>query len=194
LTRAVNDDREIELTRRQRLRRVVILCCSFGRNLAYYRTAREPAFELLLNAANPSASFWRQANASFLDIALLEWCKLIIDEKGWRKIVTDRESFERGLYDRLNMTADEYEAHAKEAKHFRDRFVAHLDSEPVMNIPGFDQAKAAVWYYHEHVVTREAADGDLEELAASTRAMDLGCEQCQREARNIYAHALKMDW
>jgi hypothetical protein len=67
------------MTRRDLLRRVVLVCCSFGRNLAYYRVGQEGAFSPLLGRSHPHASFWLQANSSFLYVTALEWCKLIGD-------------------------------------------------------------------------------------------------------------------
>ena len=66
---------EVPLTRGKRLRRVVIVCASFGRNLAYYRVGQEKG-----RAVHPEdqrhASFWRQVNGNFLDLCVLEWCQL----------------------------------------------------------------------------------------------------------------------
>ena len=104
------------MKRRDRLRRVVMLSCSFGRNLAYYSAGREPAFSELFNEKHPGASFWRQANSSFLDIAVLEWRKLIADKKDqhcWYNIPTDRTKFEKDLLDRLEMTSGQFDEYVK---------------------------------------------------------------------------------
>ena len=80
------------MTRRDRLRRAVIVCTSFVRNLAYYRACHGQHGSPLLAEAHPQVSFWRQANANFLDVSVLEWCKLFGEPKGehgWRLIVTD---------------------------------------------------------------------------------------------------------
>ena len=74
------------LTRRQRLRRVGILCCHTLRNLAYYRA--------WFDAGKPRAdeNFWVSANGNFADITVLEWCKLFADERGkhhWAKVIKE---------------------------------------------------------------------------------------------------------
>jgi len=51
------------MSRRSRLRRVVILCRNFARNLAYYRTGQDPEHAPLLTSSHPSVNFWRFMNA-----------------------------------------------------------------------------------------------------------------------------------
>jgi hypothetical protein len=63
------------LSRRERLRRVVLLCCSFARNVAFYRAGQADQVQHLLSENHPEVAFWRQVNANFLDTAVLEWCK-----------------------------------------------------------------------------------------------------------------------
>ena len=98
---------------------------------------------LLLSEKHSQASFWRQANVSFLDVAALEWCKLFAEgqrgkvaygwgEHGWRQIVTDVAAFEAALLARLGQTANQFDDHIKAMRHYRDKFVAHLDSHAVM--------------------------------------------------------------
>jgi hypothetical protein len=86
------------MPRRDRLRRVVIVCCLFARNLAYYLVGRTQEYlHYWTPSWNASANFWRATNANFIVICVLEWCKLFADKQGkhyWKKIVTDAESFE----------------------------------------------------------------------------------------------------
>jgi hypothetical protein len=44
---------------------------------------------------------------------------------------------------------------------YRDKFVAHLDSDAKMDIPRLTAALAPNSLYHEHIVTVEADAGDL---------------------------------
>jgi hypothetical protein len=60
------------MSRKDRLRRVALLCAHFTRNLAYYRAAQD-------RIARTSPEFWRTVYSNFLDIAVLEWCKLFDD-------------------------------------------------------------------------------------------------------------------
>lgn len=63
------------MTREQRLRRVVILWCHFTRNMAYYRAGWKDKKPVR------SFEFWNTLNGNCLDIAVLEWCKLIGERK-----------------------------------------------------------------------------------------------------------------
>jgi hypothetical protein len=79
--------------------------------------------------------FWRNVNGNFMDICVLEWCKLFAEEKNgkhyWGKVITDAAAFFDGLLKALGMTNDEFEAFAKEMRFYRDKLVAHLDSEDI---------------------------------------------------------------
>jgi hypothetical protein len=68
-------ENDVSLTRKDRLRRVVLVCCSFIRNLAFFRTGREHGRHLLKPSAE-SAAFWRQVDSNCIDMCVLEWCKL----------------------------------------------------------------------------------------------------------------------
>ena len=144
-------------SRRFRLRRVVLLCVHFSRNLAYYRAGHG-------RLTQKSPQFWITLDGNFLDIAVLEWCKLIGDRKGkhyWAKTVTDPSRFEAELQSHLGIDGDELAGYVDEMCTYRDKFIAHLDDLRVMDIPHLDRARAAVNFYHDHVVKYEAAVGDL---------------------------------
>src|SRR5258706_12493841 len=99
------------MTREERLRRVLILCCSFARNLAYYRIGRTKEFVHLQAQRNPTFSFWRAVNVNFIDICVLEWCKLFADSRGkhhWRNIVSDPARFDGELYRDLQGSDQEF--------------------------------------------------------------------------------------
>jgi len=143
--------KEAPLADAERLRRVVILCESFARNLAYHCVARAKC-----SITHPHTSFWRQAHSNFLDVCVLEWCKLFGESKraetttgwgehGWRSVVTDAAVFEAGLIARLGMTdAMEFDDVVERMRHYRDKFVAHLDAEREMDIPMLCHARQSV--------------------------------------------------
>ena len=135
-----------DMTCRDRLRRVVIVCASFARNLAYYRVGQEPGSSALHAPTHPHASFWRQANGNFLDLCVLEWCKLFGERKGehgWQQIVADPTAFETGLLAHLGMSATTFNAHIETMRRYRDKFFAHLDSDAVMQIPTLSMAQGS---------------------------------------------------
>jgi|HubBroStandDraft_6_1064221.scaffolds.fasta_scaffold00038_41 hypothetical protein len=153
-------DRSLAVNRTERLRRVLTLCCYFMQNLAYYRAGWSPNKVF----ARHDSQFWVTANGNFLDHCVLEWCKLFGDEKGehyWGRIVSDPPAFEKGLLSALGITAVEFGAHIDKIRRYRDRFVAHLDSDKVMNIPDLQVAKESVVFYQKYILNEEAQAADL---------------------------------
>jgi hypothetical protein len=186
----------VSLSRRERLRRVVVVCCSFARNVAYHRAGQAGQAKSLLSMHHPEVSFWRQVNANFFDIAVLDWCKLFGDPKEvprkrvgkhhWRRVVSDPDAFERGLLGHLSMNGTGFAAVIGEMRRFRDEFVAHLDDGLVMYVPKLDAASEAVAYYHRHIAEHEAQPGELTGLP-TPQDYEPGLRQCEEEAARVYA-------
>jgi hypothetical protein len=185
---------DYDMTRRERLRRVALLSCSFARNFAYYRVGHdEYEGSPLLSPSHPHASFWRQANANFLDMCVLEWCKLFGDRRGehyWGRIVSDAAVFEAALLSGLRIEQGVFQEQINAMRLYRNKFVAHLDSDATMHIPMLETAKSSVWFFHRHIIEHEAEAGDLAGLPDTVEKLDLGYRQCIAEARKIYRHAL----
>lgn len=148
------------MTKNERHRRVIILCCHFMRNLAYYRAA--PKRKTL----ESKGSFWVGINGNCLEIGILEWCKLFGDKKDphhWRKIVSDTDSFNLGLLELVG--GEEYfNTYIDKVRTYRDKFIAHLDNELIANIPEMDVAFISASYYHAHVVNNEMQEGVIGNL------------------------------
>jgi hypothetical protein len=175
------------LSRRERLRRVVLLCASFVRNLAYYRAGHGPHGRPLLEDNAKHVSFWRQVNSDCIDVCVLDWCKLFAERQGehhWRKIVTDATASEAALLADVGLSASEFDAYIQKMKTYRNKFVAHLDQEKTMHIPDMTVAQKSLWFLHAHVVAHEAKPGDLGELP--TGDVQLGYDQCLSEAEEIF--------
>ena len=95
--------------------------------------------------------FWVSANGNFLDLAVLEWCKLFTDRRGkhyWNKVVPESVDFLSDLHAQLRVDACGFEAHCNEMKVYRDKFIAHLDDELVMHIPKLTLAINSVIYLY----------------------------------------------
>ncbi len=172
------------MSRIERLRRIATLCCSFGRNMAYYRAGWSEEHKYLLDIAN--GNFWRQVNGNFLDMCVLEWCKLFADEKAkhyWRKIVTDPYAFKAGLLKCLGLEDAAFSGHIQVMRSYRDKWVAHLDSDRSGMYPALHLAKKAIWFYYAWVVKYEAQSADLE---AFPKELDEGYLKCEEEANAVY--------
>ena len=180
------------MSRQDRLRRVVILCCNFARNLACYRSGQSSQHKSLLDPATcAEANFWRVTNSNFIDMCVLEWCKLFADKSGkhyWASVVTDATGFDTALLKHLDVSAEEWQEQIEVMRRYRDKFLAHLDSDYLMNIPHLDMAKNAVWFYHSWVVCREAKAGDLNNLP---NELDNGFQQSQSEAARVFEAHLR---
>jgi hypothetical protein len=71
-------------------------------------------------------------------------------------------------------------------RHYRDSFIAHLDSDRTMAIPNLDVAKKSVWFYHAHILSQEAKARDLAGLALD---LDSGYRLSEDEARVVFQAA-----
>lgn len=175
-----------EVPRTDLLRMVVILCCSFARNLAYYRAWWGEDHGHFLSLTHPHRNFWLAVNGNFLDMCVLDWCKLFADKggkHGWRKIVTDARQFEADLLAHLGLDAATFENEIETMRSYRDKFVAHQDLEYHGTYPTLDIAKKAVWFYHAHTVKHEARQGDLTGLPID---IEKGYEETEQEGSAVY--------
>jgi hypothetical protein len=108
------------------------------RNLAYYRVGGQYPTGWKAPPLQRIASFWRIVNGNFIDACVLEWCKLLGDPKGqhyWERVVRDTGKFKADLLKHLKFSESEFDGFRAEMREYRDKFIAHLDSELVMNIP-----------------------------------------------------------
>ncbi len=134
------------VSEKDRLRRVVLVCASFARNLAYFRAGQEKENQPLLQERVPFASFWRQVNGNAIDIAMLDWCKLFADRIGehhWTKLVKNRAAFESGLMRHLGVNAGIFEEYVKDLRTYRNKCAGHSDPEKTAQIPDMALAKSA---------------------------------------------------
>lgn len=141
------------MTRRERLRRVAILCCVCVRNLAYYRAGWDQGDTLFDSGSNIE----RTINCNFLDIAVIEWCKLFVpnEKHAWIKIVSEKDKFQAGLFADLGVTGAEFATFLSEIKTYRDKFIAHLDSQKDMQVPLMDTVEHAAIYYYGYLLRYE---------------------------------------
>jgi hypothetical protein len=159
------------LTRRMRLRRAAILCCHALTNIAYYRSGRVAGVPRLDGTVHITI-----AN-NFLDIAVIEWCKLFGDkadtptgrkqQHSWRIIVGDAVAFEAGLLHQLACSAAEFEALRAYARSYRDKFLAHLDDLETMKPPMLDLIKASAAYYYDHLIAHENDGATFQDACGS---------------------------
>jgi hypothetical protein len=151
------------LTERQRVRRVAILCRHCLRNIAFYRAGWKRGRVRL----RVEREFWSGANGNFVDIAVLEWCKLFTEHKGkhhWKAIVADATAFRKGLRARLGLSGGEFGKYARTVLHYRDKFIAHLDDDLKMRIPILWPARKSAAYLYDHLLSDPALAVHLDDF------------------------------
>ncbi len=120
------------MTKNERVHRVARLCCYCAVNVAYYR-AWWDGKELVT-----TDDFFVNANTNAVDIAVLDWCILFTERRGkhnWRKVVRETGEFLPELYAQLKIDENCFEEHCLKMKTYRDKFLAHLDEDRIMDIP-----------------------------------------------------------
>ena len=137
-------------TRTIKLRKVALLCCSFVRNYAYYKAGWDNKTSKAHN------SFWITIQNNFIDIAVLEWMKLFGDYHNdvhhWKNIVANINQFKNKMLIDCGFSPPEFKQLRKQIKVYRDNFVAHLDSNDVMNIPFLMNALKIVYFYYKEII------------------------------------------
>jgi hypothetical protein len=136
------------MDRTKRLRRVGILCCRFARNYAYYKAGWEN------NKLKIKDQFWISLNNNFIDMSVIEWYKLFGDYKDkhhWNNVMHHDQTFKIRMFESLNIHQSDLDEVHSSIKSYRDKFVAHLDSEEIMNIPKLENALRMVFFYYSEV-------------------------------------------
>jgi hypothetical protein len=177
------------LPHRDRVRRVVLLCCCVAQNVTFYRAAVADPTASVLSDHHPEAAFLRRTINNFLDVAVLDWCKLFGSQRSekhhWRCVVSDVTSFEQALFHELGTNADMFDALVKKILYYRNTFIAHLDNDLTMNVPELDPALKAVAFYHRYIVEHEARPDELAGLP-TVDAFARGFAQSSDEAMRAY--------
>ena len=106
-----------------------------------------------------------------MDICVLEWCKLFADPRGkhyWQKVLSDPAVFIRGLLQALGMSEQELSVYVDEVRKYRDKFVAHLDTDEVMRPPVLEVVRSSVSYLYDFLIAHENAGGCFADAPASS--------------------------
>jgi hypothetical protein len=164
------------------------------RNLAFHRAGLDTEVQRkLLDPGHPHGAFWREVHGNCFDRSALDWCKLFADGRGkhhWRRVVESPDRFEADLYSVLCITDGEFADLVAKIRHYRDKFVAHLDEDRTMLLPALEKAKSAIAFLHARLVQQAGGSGDWSGLPTSPEELDHGFAQAAREARSVYAEAL----
>ncbi len=144
------------MTQKQYLRRIAILCLHCLRNLAYYRAGWSKGSLIL------RSNFWVAVNGNFIDICVLEWCKLFGDSKSkhfWKKGISDSEVFLSGLLNKLEMNEEEFDNYITKMRTYRDKYIAHWDLDEKVTVPRLDITKKSALYLYTYLLDHEDKGG-----------------------------------
>jgi len=155
------------------------LCCHFARNCVYYKAG--------WNGKNTKATneFWATVQNNFIDIAVLEWLKLFGDHNDkhhWKKIAEDHDDFKEKMFECCSITEDDLKTCRESFKVYRDKFLAHLDSEETMQIPKLDLALSVVNFYYS-CVAKELGTSGLRNLP---KDIELYYEKCFSDSETYF--------
>jgi hypothetical protein len=70
----------------------------------------------------------------------------------WEKIVKNKKEFKIGLLSYLETDSEKFVDYLTEVRAYRDKFIAHLDSDEIMQIPKMDWAYKSVLYYFGEII------------------------------------------
>ncbi|MCW3641339.1 hypothetical protein [Burkholderia cenocepacia] len=173
------------------VRRVGLLCCHCVRNIAYYRVGfvnEDGSGDL-----KQRTQFGATVNSDMLDIAVLEWCKLFADRKAlhhWKRVIRD-ESEQQRFLDALLRHAGTKESgwthYLDSVRVYRDKFVAHLDDLPIMQIPSLEVALKCVLFLYAYLRANcPASTFAAPHFGHLPEDLSAYYEDCRDEARQAY--------
>ena len=169
------------MTRKERIRRAALVCFHYTRNLAYYRAGWDG---LLFKK---DSEFWKTTNSNFLDLATLEWCKLFGDydkeKHHWKNIVKNKTKYKQRMLEHSDIDEAEFKKLWNKVRRYRDKFIAHLDSDTEMNTPLMDKTYSTIVFYYNEL-RKYAEDGFyLDDLPLDLEAY---YDKCFKEALAYY--------
>lgn len=171
-------------SKRLRIRRTFQLANHCISNIAAYKAnwRKEATSESQLVVER---DFWKRANGNFLDIAVLEWCKVFSERNGehhWSRSFKPTQDWMREFCKHMSMSQKEFHAELQRVVKYRNKFVAHLEPMP-MKYPSMDFLLKSVSYLYEkiHSDPRTCAAVNGYELSAS----ELFTEQLRRATAEV---------
>jgi hypothetical protein len=78
-------------------------------------------------------NYWTYVFNNFLDMAVLEWCK-VFGSRGegthWSTLVEDPDAFRTAMLGEFHLTRDEWDKYWERMKNYRDSRIAHHTRDP----------------------------------------------------------------
>jgi len=139
---------------------------------------------------SPSLNFWRLIHGGFMDLPVLDWCKIFGangEPTHWKGVVDDPAKFRTELLLKLEISQEEWEQYWNHMKDYRDELVAHFEAgTDVSTYPDLDIAlKSSCFYYNYlYVVINE---GKIEPTQFLEEYAERFYEQSKEIANTAYS-------
>ena len=162
----------------ERAQRAALLCCHFARNFAYYSVFRSST---LLS----KEGFWLSVHGNFVDVCVLEWCKLFGNQNGkfhWKNVMSNPDLFRQELLSMHGIGDAELKKLWKEVKDYRDDFVAHLEEQETTRIPNLNVPYLLIAFFFREL---QASFPALKAESSLPLHFDRYYDQCLSEAKDV---------
>jgi len=107
---------------------------------------------------NFNQNYWILIYNNFLDIAVMEWCKIFGSYKEpthWKTVVDDHDIFRQNLLKALNIDDAAWKSYWMSMKDYRDIQVAHHQYNPnVTHYPNLNIALESSFYYYNWLISK----------------------------------------
>lgn len=90
--------------------------------------------------APQSSLFWISVRNNFFNVAVLEWCKVFADKRSkyyYQSVMRQYYHKDFDINSEIGIVECRLSEAVKIVRHYRDKFVAHLDDEQTMHTPEF---------------------------------------------------------
>lgn len=167
-----------EINPSKRARRAAMLCCHFARNFAYYSVFRS-------STVLREEGFWLTVHGNFVDVCVLEWCKLFGNRNGkyhWQNVTLNSQEFRRQLLNMHGIDDAELKRLWNEVKSYRDNFVAHLEEDEATAIPNLNVPYLLTAFYFRAL---QSDFPDLQSISALPQYLDRYYNDCLKQAQEV---------
>ena len=113
---------------------------------------------------------WITISSNCYDLAIIEWCKIFSSKDGYicfKKATPndEKKGFEARLCKYLEIDKGGYSSYVKELKTYRDKLIAHTDSDfdtYIKQHPCLDIALKSTFFYHKYFLSYYQKDHNSE--------------------------------
>lgn len=162
-----------------RAKSAALVCCHFARNLAYYNASQKV---LTLD----KEGFWLTVTGNFVDVCVLEWCKLFGNRNGkchWQKVLKQPDVFKQDLLNMHHLDESDLRKLWTTIKDYRDSFVAHVEDQETTPAPYMTVPYLLVNFYFTRLQSEFA---ELQSLDCLPKYMDRYFDSSLSEAEEVF--------